>query len=44
MLNDRIYDTVNNGIYRCGFDTTQKAYAEVITPLFKTLDWLEKKL
>ena len=44
MLNDRIYDTVNNGIYRCGFATTQKAYAEVITPLFETLEKKKKKL
>ena len=44
MLNDRIYDTVNDGVYRCGFATTQKAYTQVITPLFETLDWLEEKL
>jgi glutathionyl-hydroquinone reductase len=40
-LNDRIYNTVNNGVYRCGFATTQAAYEEAITPLFDTLDWLE---
>ncbi|MBT4871397.1 MAG: glutathione S-transferase family protein [Marinovum sp.] len=40
-LNDRIYTTVNNGVYRCGFATTQAAYEEAITPLFDTLDWLE---
>ena len=40
-LNDRIYTTVNNGVYRCGFATTQTAYEEAITPLFDTLDWLE---
>ena len=40
-LNDRIYTTVNNGVYRCGFATTQAAYGEAITPLFDTLDWLE---
>ena len=40
-LNDRIYSTVNNGVYRCGFATTQAAYEEAITPLFDTLDWLE---
>ena len=43
-LNDRIYSTVNNGVYRCGFATTQEAYEEVITPLFDTLDWLENVL
>ena len=40
-LNGRIYTTVNNGVYRCGFATTQAAYEEAITPLFDTLDWLE---
>ena len=40
-LNDRIYTTVNNGVYRCGFATTQAAYEEAIAPLFDTLDWLE---
>jgi putative glutathione S-transferase len=43
-LNDRIYSTVNNGVYRCGFATTQEAYEEVVTPLFDTLDWLENIL
>ena len=41
MLNDRIYTTVNDGVYRCGFATTQEAYDEVVVPLFETLDWLE---
>ncbi|KIN62329.1 Glutathione S-transferase domain protein [Sulfitobacter noctilucicola] len=40
-LNDRIYDTFNNGVYRCGFATTQEAYDEAVVPLFDTLDWLE---
>ena len=43
-LNDRIYDTVNNGVYKSGFATTQKAYDEAIVPLFETLDWLDEKL
>lgn len=43
-LNLRIYDTVNNGVYRAGFATTQEAYAEAIVPLFETLDWLEQRL
>lgn len=43
-LNQRIYDTVNNGVYRAGFATTQDAYAEAIGPLFETLDWLEERL
>ena len=43
-LNERIYATVNNGVYRCGFATTQAAYQEAVTPLFDTLDWLEDRL
>lgn len=43
-LNDRIYDTVNNGVYKAGFATTQEAYQEAIFPLFETLDWLEERL
>jgi len=43
-LNDRIYDTVNNGVYKAGFATTQKAYEEAVVPLFETLDWLEGHL
>jgi glutathionyl-hydroquinone reductase len=43
-LNTRIYDTVNNGVYRAGFATTQEAYEEAVTPLFDTLDWLEERL
>ena len=43
-INERIYDTLNNGVYRCGFATTQEAYDEAITPLFETLDWIENTL
>ncbi|MEE3622457.1 glutathione S-transferase family protein [Nitrospirillum sp. BR 11752] len=43
-LNARIYDTVNNGVYKAGFATSQAAYEEAITPLFDTLDWLEDRL
>jgi putative glutathione S-transferase len=43
-INDRIYNTVNNGVYKAGFATTQKAYEEAFYPLFETLDWLEEKL
>ncbi len=43
-LNDRIYDTVNNGVYNAGFATTQEAYEEAVMPLFETLDWLEARL
>lgn len=44
QLNDRIYDTVNNGVYKAGFATTQEAYVEAVKPLFDTLDWLEDRL
>jgi putative glutathione S-transferase len=43
-LNARVYDTVNNGVYRAGFATTQQAYEEAIGPLFDTLDWLDDRL
>ncbi len=43
-LNSRIYDTVNNGVYKAGFATTQQAYEEAVGPLFDTLDWLENHL
>lgn len=43
-LNDRIYTNVNNGVYKAGFATTQKAYEDAVTPLFETLDWLEERL
>ncbi len=41
QINDRIYDTVNNGVYKCGFATTQGAYDQAVYPLFEALDWLE---
>lgn len=43
-LNARIYETVNNGVYRAGFATTQEAYEEAVRPLFETLDWLDERL
>jgi putative glutathione S-transferase len=43
-LNTRIYDTVNNGVYKAGFATSQAAYEEAIAPLFATLDDLEERL
>lgn len=43
-VNARIYDTVNNGVYKCGFATTQAAYDAAIDPLFDTLDWLDAHL
>jgi len=43
-LNERIYDTFNNGVYKAGFATTQSAYEQALLPLFATLDWLEIRL
>ncbi len=43
-LNTRIYDTVNNGVYKAGFATSQAAYEEAVKPLFESLDWLEEIL
>ena len=43
-VNDRIYDTLNNGVYKCGFATTQAAYDAAVKPLFDTLDWLDARL
>jgi putative glutathione S-transferase len=40
-LNDRIYNGLNNGVYRAGFASTQPAYDEAVTEVFETLDWLE---
>lgn len=44
QLNHRIYHTVNNGVYKSGFATTQEAYDEAVVPLFETLDWLDERL
>ena len=43
-LNAQIYDKVNNGVYKCGFATTQDAYESHIGPLFDMLDTLEARL
>jgi putative glutathione S-transferase len=43
-LNARIYDTVNNGVYKSGFATTQAAYEEAVGALFTTLDELNSRL
>ncbi|MEL6735804.1 MAG: glutathione S-transferase family protein [Pseudomonadota bacterium] len=43
-VNERVYHTVNNGVYKCGFATTQEAYQEAFQPMFETLDWLEDRL
>ncbi len=43
-VNQRIYDTLNNGVYKSGFATTQEAYDAAVHPLFDTMDWLEERL
>ena len=43
-INERVYHTVNNGVYKSGFATAQAAYEEAVFPLFESLDWLDEKL
>lgn len=43
-INETVYHSVNNGVYKAGFATTQSAYEEAVTELFSTLDQLEKRL
>jgi glutathionyl-hydroquinone reductase len=43
-VNERVYRTVNNGVYRAGFATAQPKYEAAVTELFATLDWLEQRL
>ena len=43
-VNDLVYETVNNGVYRSGFATSQAAYEEAARAVFATLDQLEERL
>ena len=43
-INQPIYENVNNGVYRAGFATNQKAYERAYDALFDTLDDLEERL
>jgi glutathionyl-hydroquinone reductase len=43
-VNAVVYEDVNNGVYRTGFATTQRAYEAAVTALFARLDWLETRL
>lgn len=43
-INERIYDTLNNGVYKSGFATSQAAYDDAVREVFDTMDWLEERL
>lgn len=43
-VNERVYHTVNNGVYKAGFATAQDKYEEAYAELFRSLDWLEDRL
>ena len=43
-LNERIYEGLNNGVYRAGFAATQEAYEEAVDGVFACLDDLEQRL
>jgi putative glutathione S-transferase len=44
QLNEWIFETVNDGVYRAGFATKQRAYEEAAYRVFETLDQLEQRL
>jgi putative glutathione S-transferase len=43
-VNERVYQSINNGVYRAGFATTQQAYETAYQELFEALDWLDARL
>ncbi|TYT24861.1 glutathione S-transferase family protein [Luteimonas viscosa] len=43
-VNKRVYDGLNNGVYKAGFAKTQSAYDDAVAGVFETLDWLEQRL
>jgi len=43
-VNERVYRTVNNGVYRAGFASAQDKYEQALKGLFATLEWLERRL
>ncbi len=44
QINERVYHGINNGVYKAGFATSQGAYEEAFTHLFRALDELEEIL
>jgi len=44
VVNRLVYKNINNGVYRCGFATTQEAYEGAFDALFSALDQLEARL
>ena len=44
QINERVYHDINNGVYKAGFATSQGAYEEAFTHLFRALDELEEIL
>lgn len=43
-INERVYRSINNGVYRSGFASTQGAYEEAFIDLFEALDWADDLL
>lgn len=43
-INVRVYETVNNGVYRAGFARSQGAYESAVSALFASLDWIDARL
>ena len=44
QINEFIYHTINNGVYKCGFASSQEAYNESFDALFSALDTIERRL
>jgi len=43
-INERLYDSFNNGVYRAGFATTQQAYERAVQDVFDSLEWIDRRL